>query len=360
MITVIKDFKHLEGYTKIIEKQLFKDLWDTIYKPMFKILNLNAKNEENILIDAIDKGTIYYVNGGFKAKGKFTNRISKELLKLGAEYNKWEHSYKIPLDRIPKTILQAITENVARAQKKLTHINNFLSDVELNLDQIIDTMIFNRDVEDILGDVEKQIVKNINVIELDISESEKTNILDVINNNFKISKEEIEKNYTNNIQHYTKKWLIEKIPEMRQKVQQAILEGYREDQVQKMLETEYGIMQRKAKFLAQNETSIMLAQLKKTTYTQMGFEHFIWNTILDSRERPSHRRLHGKIFRFDAPPEIDERTGQRGLPGETYNCRCSLTPIRLDSPFFNKSEVEGYENLKYNKIMSAIPPTQGA
>ena len=92
----------------------------------------------------------------------------------------------------------------------------------------------------------------------------------------------------------------------------------------------------------------------------MGFEHFIWNTILDSRERPLHRRLHGRIFRFDEPPVIDERTQQRGLPGETYNCRCSLTPIRIDSPFYSRQEVDRYANLKYNKVMSAIPPIQGA
>lgn len=345
MSIAIKDFKHLQRYTKLIERKLFNDLWDMIYKPMFKLLDLKAKNEKDILIDAIDKGLIFYDKGGFRAKEKFSNVISQELIKLGATYDRWEKAFMIPLDKLPKYLLQAITENVARAQKKLNNINNFLADVDLNLNQIIDTMIFNTEVDKILTDVDGQItrnIKNINVIEYELTESQK---------------EEIAHNYTNNMQFYIKKWAAEKIPQMRQKVQQAILEGYREDQVQKMLETEYGIMQRKAEFLAQNETSIMLAQLKKVTYTKMGFEHFIWHTILDSRERPLHRRLHGKVFRFDNPPVIDERTGQRGLPGETYNCRCSLTVLRLDSPFFDQAEIDRYANLKYNKIMADIPPT---
>lgn len=345
MSIAIKDFKHLQRYTKLIERKLFNDLWDMIYKPMFKLLDLKAKNEKDILIDAIDKGLIFYDKGGFRAKEKFSNTISQELIKLGATYDRWEKAFMIPLDKLPKYLLQAITENVARAQKKLNNINNFLADVDLNLNQIIDTMIFNTEVDKILTDVDGQItrnIKNINVIEYELTESQK---------------EEIARNYTNNMQFYIKKWAEDKIPEMRQKVQQAILDGYREDQVQKMLETEYGIMQRKAEFLAQNETSIMLAQLKKVTYTQMGFDHFIWNTILDSRERPLHRRLHGKVCSFDNPPVIDERTGQRGLPGETYNCRCGLTPIRLDSPFFDQAEIDRYANLKYNKIMADIPPT---
>ncbi len=40
-------------------------------------------------------------------------------------------------------------------------------------------------------------------------------------------------------------------------------------------------MSRKAKFLAQNETTIMLAEYKKVTYQEMGFDKFIWRTITD-------------------------------------------------------------------------------
>lgn len=353
----IKDFKHLESYTRIIEKQLIKDLWDMIYKPMFKILNLKAKNDKNILIDAIDNGLIFYSDGGFKARDKFSNEISKELIKIGAKYDKWEHSYKIDLQDIPKDVLQTLTESVARAQRKLNNLNDFLTDVELNLEQIVETLIFDKQVGAILTDAEGKVLKNINTIEFDVTDTQKTKMLDAVNKHFQMSEKEIENNYTTNIQVYTKKWLVERIPEMRQRIQQAILEGYREDQVQKMLEREYGIMQRKAKFLAQNETSIMLTQLKKAIYTDMGFTHFQWNTILDSRERKLHRELHGRVFRYDEPPVIDERTGQKGLPGETYNCRCGMTPISLDSPFFNQTDIDRYTNLKYRKIMANIPPT---
>ena len=338
---VIKDFEHLEKYTQLVEKKLFTDLWEMIYKPLFKILKIKAENSKDFIIEALKSGAIYYEKGGFKAAKKFSNNISRALMMLGARYDRWEHKYIIALEDLPDYIFKEILENVQRAAKQLAEINSFLQYVEMNLDQIVETMIFNKEVGTILDDVEGQLhtnTKHINVIVPELTEKQK---------------QTISENYTNNMQFYIKNWAEKRIPEMRIKVQEAILNGYREEQVQKLLQKEYHIMADKAKFLAQNETSIMMAELKKATYTQMGFEEFIWNTILDSRERPLHRKLHGKIFRFDNPPEIDERTHQRGLPGQTYNCRCGLTPIRRNSVFFNQKEIDSYKNLKnYAEIMN--------
>ena len=134
---------------------------------------------------------------------------------------------------------------------------------------------------------------------------------------------------------WVKEWTSEYlIPEMRQRVQEAVLSGYRADYVQKMLEKEFGIAKRKAKFLARNETSIMLAEYRKTEYQKIGINHFIWSTTMDGREREEHAKLNGKWFRFDNPPEIGKVNGRTvtGLPGEIYNCRCHIIPYIPDSP----------------------------
>lgn len=352
----IKDFKNLESYTKLIEDKLINEFWNFIYKHLFKIVKLKAINSEDIILEALKSGEIFWDGNGFKAQKKFSNKISTELIKLGAKYNRIEKKYIIAFDDLPNHLIKEITNNVQRAAKQLSEIQDFLDYVEMNFDTIVEEMIFDNEVGEILTDSEGQLSKNLNKIELDITEKEKDKILSAIDKNFKISKKEIEKNYTANLQKYTKKWLIEKIPEMRLKIQKAVLDGYRQDEVQTMLEKEYGIMERKAKFLAQNETSIMIAQLKKATYKEMGFDEFVWNTILDSKERPEHRKLNGKIFRFDNPPVIDERTGQRGLPGETYNCRCSLTPIRRNSAFFDKEEIQKFQDRQnYLDIMQTVP-----
>ena len=352
----IKDFKILEQYTKAVEKKLIKDLWDLVYKPLFKIVNLKAQNSDDVIVEALKKGDIYWESNGFKAKKKFNNKLSQALIKLGAKYNQIEKKYIISFDDLPDYLTKEIIESVQRAAKQMSALQGYLDYVEMNLNQIVEEMIFDSEVGEILNSAESQLKKNINILEVDIPKAEKKEILNNINKKFKLSKKEIEKNYTANLQKYTKKWLLERVPEMRLKIQKAILEGYREDEVSTMLQKEYKIMERKAKFLSQNETSIMLAQLKKATYTDMGFNEFIWNTILDSRERPDHRKLNGKICRFDNPPVIDERTGARGLPGETYNCRCSLTPVKRDSVFFNQADIDYLQGLRnYADIMKTVP-----
>ena len=339
----IKDFKHLKKYTQMVEQRLFSDLWETIYKPMFKILNLKAENEKDVILEAIKSGKLYLTPEGFKAKDGFNNELSKALIELGAKYDRYFQTFR--LEEIPERILKAIEASKKRAATKLNQINDFLADVQYNLPHIVETMVFNTEVVTILDDVHGQIKKNItklNVIEPEFTEEQK---------------KQIAEKYTNNMQFYIKKWAVEDIAKMREKVQKAVLEGYREDEVQEMLQKEYKIASDKAKFLAQNETSIMLAEVKKQTYTQMGFEYFIWNTILDGKERELHADLHGKIFRFDEPPIIYTYKGteQRGLPGQTYNCRCSLTPIRLDSPFFDAGDVKKYRELKnYKGIMKTV------
>ena len=59
-----------------------------------------------------------------------------------------------------------------------------------------------------------------------------------------------------------------------------------------------------------------------------------------------HKKLNNQIFRFDDPPIIylDEKRGisQKGLPGETYNCRCSMVPV------ISKDMIEN-RKLFYNK-----------
>lgn len=317
----IKDFKHLKKYTQLVENKLFSDLWEMIYKPMFKILNLKAENEKDVILEAIKSGKLYLTPEGFKAKDGFDNELSKALIKLGAKYDRYFQTFR--LEEIPENILKAIEASKKRAATKLNQINDFLADVQYNLQHIIETMVFNTEVVTILDDVHGQIKKNItklNVIEPEFTEEQK---------------KQIAENYTNNMQFYIKNWAEKDISAMREKVQKAVLDGYREDEVQEMLEKEYKIASDKAKFLAQNETSIMLAEVKKQTYTQMGFEYFIWNTILDGKERELHADLHGKIFRFDEPPIIYTYKGveQRGLPGQTYNCLTG--DMQITTPFLH-------------------------
>lgn len=322
--TAIKDFKTKKAYTKLVQKALFSYLWEGIYKPMFEMLQIKptkARNSLDAVTQGLKDGSIYYVNGGFKAKKKFTAAQSLLLQQWGAKFDSREKMYKIDYSSIPMTVRVALADARISAQNTISQIDAFLKEVEANIPYIVESMVFDNEVITILDDAGNEVKKNVkklNVIVPELTEEQK---------------QKIAQSYTNNMRFYIKDFEEKRIPEMRRKIAQMVLDGYRTDHIQKMLEQEYGIMSRKAEFLAQNETTIMLAQYKRVTYQEMGFDKFIWRTIVDGRERDLHYKHNGKIFRYDDPPIIDERTGQHGLPGETYNCL--IGEMSIQSPFIH-------------------------
>lgn len=324
MGTALKDFQIKESYTRLVEKALFSYFYEGIFKPLFEIMQipLKAKNaEEDVITQALLKGTIVYEQNGFKAVDKFTNAQSKLLQKWGAVWDKWTRSWKLPYSKLPQHILVALAANRNLTQQKVNHIQKFLEELQANWETAVQTMTFHDEVMTVLDDAGNEIqkvFKRVNVITPELSEEDK---------------QEISRTYTNNMNYYIKSFGDERIPLMRQKVQELVLNGDRFSEVEKMLNREFNVWGNKAKFLAQNETNIMLAELKKVEYQKQGFDMFIWRTITDGRERELHRHLNGRVFRYDDPPIIDLRTGQRGLPGQTYNCRCEAIPYTENTPF---------------------------
>jgi len=52
--------------------------------------------------------------------------------------------------------------------------------------------------------------------------------------------------------------------------------------------------------------------------------YWLYNAVLDSKTRPSHRALHGKVFRADDP------IWDKIYPPNGWNCRCTVIPLDDD------------------------------
>ena len=102
------------------------------------------------------------------------------------------------------------------------------------------------------------------------------------------------------------------------------------------------------------DASIATTSYLQAKYQDEGFTHFKWVTNLDGRERKLHKELNGKIFAFNDPPIIYERTGQKGLPGETYNCRCSMIPIANKQWLENRRKLFKAQNSLTGKIKQCL------
>lgn len=85
---------------------------------------------------------------------------------------------------------------------------------------------------------------------------------------------------------------------------------------------------KRASLIARTETAKISAEIQSERMKSVGVTKFRWVHSGGSAEpRQLHVGYSGQIFDIDDPPIIDERTGQRGMPGTIWNCSCFAVPV---------------------------------
>ena len=288
-------------------------------------------NNNNLINDAIKAGTLYYQNGGFYSKsGRFSNAISKELEKIGARYSKYGRGYRLAKEKLPESLLWIIETTNAKVYADVVAIKQFMDKALGNIEEALKSLKLTDIAEQMILNLEKRVDDNFKANKIETIAPKMTDF----------RAREFAKNYTENLEFYIKKWQPEEIVKMREVVGQMALDGESRITIQNYIKNQFKVSQRKAEFLARNESSIAVTEYLSAKYQEEGFTEFKWITNLDGRERKLHKELNGKIFRFDDPPVIyiDEKRGivQKGLPGETYNCRCTFIPITSKMQLIDK------------------------
>ena len=132
--------------------------------------------------------------------------------------------------------------------------------------------------------------------------------------------------------------LIKSIPEQYLKsVSNTVLSNMRTGllprEVAKQLEDEYGVTQRRARFIARDQTAKVNGELTKQRQIDAGYEYFQWMTSHDERVRHRHAEIaradvgYGPgVYRWDDLPTSDEGTPIQ--PGSDYQCRCFARAVR--------------------------------
>lgn len=175
----------------------------------------------------------------------------------------------------------------------------------------------------------------------------------------------IAQDYTYNMDYWVKNFKAKEISKMREDILKMREEGQRVEQVEKYLQDRWKVGKNKAKFLARNECGIASTVLKATYYQEMGCTHYFWLKSHADEKRPLHLELAketnnqygiaGKnIFSFDNNPIIDEKTGQRGLPQEIYNCQCNFAPIKNVDYYINREKIENAKGNVFKTIERSI------
>lgn len=85
--------------------------------------------------------------------------------------------------------------------------------------------------------------------------------------------------------------------------------------------------------VAKDQTRKVYNNLNKVRMQEAGAEEYEWiHSGGSNKPRKYHldrtpQGLNGRICRFDDPPIIDEKTGERGIPGQLPYCGCTMRPI---------------------------------
>jgi len=295
-------------YYEPIEEEIMR-LWrEVIFKPLIaaaKVPEIELMNTGNALLDAIREGTVWYQDGHFT--GDYNSSISKDLRAIGALYNTPSRTWSLERSLLPTDIRMAQAAADARYDSLRHSFLHTLADAKI-------------DSIDRLSDIPDQYIKTIDWMNDDFVKTLKH--ITIAPQLTDAQRGIIAAEWGQNLDLYVKGWASQRILEMREKVQANAFDGRRSSQLIDMLKYNYGVSQRKAKFLARQETSLLLSKFRETRYRDAGSNRYRWSTSRDERVRHDHEKLDGKVFQWDQPPITNHWTGKRNNPGEDFGCRC--------------------------------------
>lgn len=244
-----------------------------------------------MIIKALKKGTLKYKRG--RLTGAFNTKLVDILKKAGGtkQGKGWVFIGEVP---------QALQRYFDIEKTKLERIEKIANE---RIEELASTSIkIGFDVKKIDSEVAKDsgVAVDINLGELSLK-------------------------YTTETEKPIKDYIQSELETLREKVQGFIINGEGSNALKSYLHTREGMNENKARFIARQETSLLLSEIQKEKYMKAGAKSFRWVAWNDGRTRPLHKSFNGKIFSFDNPP-LNEK-GEPTLPGQDFGCRCVALPI---------------------------------
>ena len=293
ILTPVKD--HL-SYFDPIESLIKKKLKELLYEPLLRKFRLKKKrilNSQDDVRDAIEKGLLTYSNGRFK--GKFSSKTAKTIKELGGVWEKSSKSYVISSSSIPKALKEVIKKSSLRFEINARRAKDFLSKEGLTAKisgSIKLTPFFETLVVKATSDINQSLAGLALPAKISVEQ-----------------KKIIAKDWGENLDLYIRKFTDDEIIKLRKTVEKSTFSGNRYETLLKGIQKSYGVTSRKARFLARQETNLLLAKFKETRYTDANVNEYIWTNVKMPKDtspnqhtvgnvRYSHAILDGKVFRW--------------------------------------------------------------
>ncbi len=306
------------------QKDILTFLFRLIFKDIKEILkDYNAfvndiSNSQQSLIKAIQEGKITYTRTGFKSNfedGRFPISLTKTLKGYGAEFDKRTNLFIISSTKLPADIQQAINTSVIDNVYFANKLNEALTKAQLTteFDKFFNVAIFETHYQNIVNDTIKQIKSNAVTIPIELNEQQAL---------------KIKQDYTENLKLTIKDFTDKEIVKLREIVQENTIEGYRPQVLADKITERFGVSKSKAEFLADQETRLLTTKFTELKFTENNItSKFKWGKSVSRKPDEFHKQYYDKEFDYLNPPIINEATGEKGLPGQRFNCKCRIIPI---------------------------------
>jgi SPP1 gp7 family putative phage head morphogenesis protein len=305
-----------------IEKKIVDLLTKEFYAPLLKIFKQEETIENSIedLAHAIKTGKIYFYRGEFK--GKLNAKLSIELKRLGAKWDRKHGSFRLPFNKLPIEIKTAIDTSASMFTKMSDKLEKKLSTIlpeeiaeKLRIDALFSSVVYK---------IDKSIEKNLENIGVKVEFSDK-------------DRKKITAEYITQTEKHIKGFLETEVEKLREKVTERARTGQRSEGLIQDIQERYEVGVSRARFIARQETKLATVKIKESRYLDAGITGYKWRAVVGSKDHPvrhRHKELsemsdRGKIFKWDSPPNTAEKNQapRYNNPGEDYNCRCTAVPV---------------------------------
>lgn len=286
--------------------------------------SFRANAAASALETALRSGKVQYSDGVFS--GRFSSAITKELRELGATFDAGAGTFRLADSRIPTSLRGLLADSTAASLAVTAGVLEVLAATESNLATAASAGAPSIDLAGVLDAIVTDMGKQFVATTQSMGPKD-VRLAPTIDT---ATRAAIDERVTRNLDLAIKGFAKERIPELRARVEEnAFKFGGRTDRLAKIIEAEFGVSKRKAEFLADQETGLLVSEYRATKYRQMGIEEYIWSTSQDTRVRQSHRVLNGKRFRFDVGANVSPpgKPARFCNPGQDYRCRCVPRPV---------------------------------
>jgi SPP1 gp7 family putative phage head morphogenesis protein len=312
-----------------IEQELEREIigWfrEVLFQPLFDEFEHERNNfvqDNPALTAALYGGQVSYANGVFF--GEFNSAISLELRKIGAKFNPTKKTFALAISDTPYSLRGAIAASQERSKSIHDRIILLLGLIAAG---VLASKVLGFDLEkparQMVSEYDRQFAASVKAATEESTEYEMAVLPPVSDQIVR----QVRENLTESLAYPIKDFTKEETVELRLLVEENWREGGRLDRLQEIIQERFEVSERKAAFLARQETSMMAAQFARVRAQAIGSTDYIWFTRHDERVRPDHRLLDGTVQEWDNPPVNDRARGIHGHPGEGPNCRCVSRPL---------------------------------